>query len=84
MVLSLTGVWKLEKGATEAGSAVPSTDGVALKSTHIERNSISCEIPGDIHSALIAAGRLPDPYYSMNEHEVQWVSENNWILSRDF
>ncbi len=41
-------------------------------------------IPGDTHSALLAAGKIPDPYAGANELEVQWVGREDWIYERDF
>ena len=43
-----------------------------------------CPIPGDIHSALIAAGRIPDPMIGTREAEVQWVHETEWEIRRSF
>ena len=34
-----------------------------------------CPIPGDVHSALVAAGRIPDPTIGMNEAKVQSVGD---------
>lgn len=41
-------------------------------------------VPGDVHSALISAGRIPDPYYGSNELEVQWVGQSEWIVTTEF
>ena len=41
-------------------------------------------LPGDVHSALIAAGIIPDPYVGRNELEVRWVADADWRLTRDF
>jgi beta-mannosidase len=41
-------------------------------------------IPGDVHSALIAANIIPDPYLGRNEYDVRWVAEQDWIASREF
>ncbi len=43
-----------------------------------------CPIPGDIHSALIAAGRIPDPMIGLNEADIQWVHEAEWEIRRSF
>ncbi len=43
-----------------------------------------CPIPGDIHSALIAAGRIPDPMIGTNEADIQWVHEAEWEIRRSF
>jgi beta-mannosidase len=35
-------------------------------------------VPGTIHTDLMAAGLINDPYYGDNEHRVQWVEEAEW------
>ena len=39
-------------------------------------------VPGDVHSALLAAGIIPDPYYAENEEAVRWVGQTGWTLER--
>ena len=39
-------------------------------------------VPGDVFSALLAAGQIPDPYVGMNEEQVQWVTERDWAIER--
>lgn len=39
-------------------------------------------LPGDVHSALHAAGLIPDPYFGRNEEVVQWVAERDWAIER--
>jgi beta-mannosidase len=41
-------------------------------------------VPGDVHSSLIAAGVIPDPYVGRNEYDVRWVAEQDWIATREF
>jgi Beta-galactosidase/beta-glucuronidase len=41
-------------------------------------------IPGDVHSALKAAGIIPDPYFGRNENLVQWVAHEDWVVERQF
>ena len=35
--------------------------------------------PGTVQQDLLAAGRIPDPFVGLNEHEVQWVGERDWL-----
>ena len=35
-------------------------------------------VPGSAHGALLAAGRIPDPFHGMNEEQVAWVAERTW------
>ncbi|MBN2501510.1 MAG: glycoside hydrolase family 2 protein [Anaerolineales bacterium] len=39
---------------------------------------IDIPAPGDVHRALMAAGRIPDPYYDRNEDQVAWMEEKEW------
>jgi len=41
-------------------------------------------LPGDNYSALLAAGRIPDPYVAANELAVQWVGREDWVFRRTF
>lgn len=44
--------------------------------------AIPFTVPGDTYSALVAAGRLPDPYHGRNELVVQEPRTKDWILER--
>ncbi|RZL30935.1 MAG: glycoside hydrolase family 2 protein, partial [Rubrivivax sp.] len=41
-------------------------------------------VPGTAHGALLAAGRMPDPFYGRNEAEVGWVAERTWAWRTAF
>lgn len=41
-------------------------------------------VPGDVHRALMAAGRIPDPFYDRNELECSWVEEREWWIRLQF
>ncbi|MBU0956646.1 MAG: glycoside hydrolase family 2 protein [Spirochaetes bacterium] len=48
--------------------------------------NISCpiSIPGDIISALQEASIIAEPYQGLNELELQWIGEADWILESEF
>jgi beta-mannosidase len=46
--------------------------------------AVAMPVPGDAYSALLAAGRIPDPYAGRNEYDVRWVADRDWVLSRSF
>lgn len=46
--------------------------------------SVSAQFPGDIHTALLDAGIIPDPFVGRNEIDVQWVGRRGWNASRTF
>jgi beta-mannosidase len=41
-------------------------------------------VPGCVHTALLAAGRIEDPFYRDNEDRLQWITEANWRYRREF
>ena len=43
-------------------------DGAALPAT----------VPGCVHTDLLAAGMIPDPFLGRNETEVAWVGRRDW------
>jgi beta-mannosidase len=48
------------------------------------KHTAAIAIPGDIHSALVAAKIIPHPYEGLNEALVQWVAQGEWSISREF
>jgi len=45
---------------------------------------IAAHVPGVVQSDLLAAGKIPDPYYRDNENAVHWVGETTWTYTRRF
>jgi len=41
-------------------------------------------VPGSIHTDLLAAKRIPDPFFGTNESKVQWIGERDWTYRRSF
>ncbi|MBN2304915.1 MAG: glycoside hydrolase family 2 protein [Anaerolineae bacterium] len=39
---------------------------------------LDISVPGDVHSALLAAGRIEDPFYDQNENKCAWIEEREW------
>lgn len=35
-------------------------------------------VPGCVHSDLLAAGKIPDPFFGTNELDLQWIEERDW------
>src|SRR5690606_30252646 len=46
--------------------------------------AVPLDLPGDVHSALLAADKIADPYYGENEKQVMWVNETAWSVERRF
>jgi beta-mannosidase len=45
---------------------------------------VPVEIPGDVHSGLLAADEIADPYWGMNELDLQSLHGEDWVFSRSF
>ena len=45
---------------------------------------IRASVPGCVHTDLLAAGNIPDPFYRDNESRLQWIGEADWVYSRTF
>ena len=41
-------------------------------------------VPGCVHTDLLAAGRIEDPFFRDNETSLQWIGETDWVYSRSF
>ncbi|CAH1246434.1 MANBA [Branchiostoma lanceolatum] len=42
------------------------------------------KVPGCVHTDLMAAGKIGDPYYRFNDVEYRWIAKENWTYSREF
>ncbi len=45
---------------------------------------LPANVPGGVHTDLMANGRIPDPFVGDNERRVQWVAENDWMYRKRF
>src|SRR3712207_1830248 len=45
---------------------------------------IDVPIPGDVHRALMVAGRIDDPFYDRNEDKCRWVEDREWWYRLSF
>ena len=43
-----------------------------------EADWLPATVPGGVHEALLAAGRIADPYFDRNEDAVRWIEERDW------
>jgi beta-mannosidase len=48
------------------------------------KDTTAAQVPGDTHSALLDAGKIPDPYWGDNELSLQWIGREDWIYSKRF
>ncbi|HEU5080233.1 MAG TPA: glycoside hydrolase family 2 protein [Opitutaceae bacterium] len=41
-------------------------------------------VPGCVHTDLLAAGKIPDPFWADNEAKLQWIEERDWEYETSF
>ncbi|MEA2709591.1 MAG: beta-mannosidase [Phycisphaerales bacterium] len=39
---------------------------------------VPARVPGCVHTDLLRAGKIPDPYQDLNEHKLQWIGHTDW------
>ncbi|MBF8296354.1 MAG: beta-mannosidase, partial [Bacteroidetes bacterium] len=73
--IDLDGVWRFK--------AV--TPKVNLPADHADiQEWMEASVPGTVHTDLMAAGRIPDPFVRTNELDVQWIDSQRWLYRREF
>ncbi|MFW6234442.1 MAG: glycosyl hydrolase 2 galactose-binding domain-containing protein, partial [Spirochaetota bacterium] len=70
---SLDGTWTLSTGShvDERCTVPPGT-------------AIPAEVPGTVHTDLLSAGLIPDPYVGDQERQQEWVGLTDWVYRRSF
>ncbi|QHC64555.1 glycoside hydrolase family 2 protein [Rathayibacter festucae] len=46
--------------------------------------TVPATVPGLVHTDLLAAGLIPDPYLDQNEKKVTWIGETDWEYASVF
>ncbi|MFI8081746.1 glycoside hydrolase family 2 protein [Kitasatospora sp. NPDC086009] len=50
---------------------------------HHAGSRLPAAVPGCVHTDLLAAGLIPDPFLEANETDVAWVSRQDWTYTLD-
>jgi len=45
---------------------------------------LPANIPGSVHTDLMASGCIPDPFVADNEKRVLWIAESDWVYRTSF
>ena len=48
------------------------------------KNWIPAEVPGTIHTDLLNAGIIDNPFKERNEYKYDWISRNSWTYKTEF
>ncbi len=83
-ILAWEPLFSLSRAATLPGPRRLSLDGDWQLSQAGKNDWIPATVPGGAYTDLLAAGKIPDPFYRDNEKSVQWVGDSDWIYRRTF
>ncbi len=70
MKQDLQGAWTLQAAGNSSG--VPEA---------VRGELIPASVPGCVHTDLLAAGLIPDPYLDQNELALSWIGRTDWRYS---
>ncbi|MET0492449.1 MAG: glycoside hydrolase family 2 protein [Actinoplanes sp.] len=60
----------------------PLPDGWALTGGDVD--SVAATVPGCVHTDLLAAGLIDDPYLDENEKKLAWIGRTDWVYETVF
>jgi len=71
---TLDGEWELScfNHEADATAGVPPLEAVVA------------QVPGDVHLDLQAAGKIEEPFWSLNAEKCQWVADRCWVYRKTF
>jgi beta-mannosidase len=84
IVCACFGAGNLPGVVSAAGLQTLSLDGTWEFAPEAGSDWLPASVPGCVHTDLLAARKIPDPFYRENEKAVQWIGETNWIYRRVF
>jgi len=47
-------------------------------------SALPASVPGCVHTDLLAAGKIPDPWFRDAEKDIRWVENKDWIYQCEF
>ncbi len=74
--INLNGEWRLSPADSQATAQ--------YQRYFTSHQSVPCQIPGDIHAALLQQQLIVDPYQDTCELDMQWVGKVDWLLTHGF
>ncbi len=52
--------------------------------SQLSQRPIAATVPGEVHTDLLAAGLIPDPFDGANEGRLQWIGRTDWCYTLSF
>jgi beta-mannosidase len=75
--------WSCEK--TETNLVIQKEINENWQFSQSEKNEwLPAKVPGTVHTDLLDNGKIEDPFYRLNEHDLQWIDKVNWEYKTTF
>ncbi len=71
-----------DAGSPAALSRIPLDQGWTLAVEGV--GPVPATVPGTVHTDLLGAGVIPDPFQAAMEDSLAWISETDWTYRLDF
>ena len=79
------GEWRdLHDGWVLTASGDPASSGATAVPPMVAAASVPATVPGCVHTDLLAAGLIADPYLDRNEHDLAWTGHADWRYATTF
>ncbi|RJT89028.1 glycoside hydrolase family 2 protein [Cryobacterium melibiosiphilum] len=67
----------------DEGWTVAAVDGAGVPA-EVRGSIVAATVPGSVHTDLLAAGLIPDPYLDSNERQLAWIGLADWRYTTTF
>lgn len=57
---------------------------VSARNSPVPVSRVPASVPGCVHTDLLAAGLIPDPYLDANEDRLRWIGRATWTYDTSF
>ena len=82
-LFSLCSLWGCKQKDPHLTVSTEISDGWTFRQADKEE-WLPATVPGCVHTDLLKNGKIEDPFYRLNEHNVQWIDKVNWEYKTSF
>ena len=80
---SLLFIFLLYNCSNENNDSIEISENWTFKN-NIDSVWLEASVPGDVHTDLLKNGLIEDPFYRLNEHDLQWIDKTDWEYKTEF
>ena len=84
IALNILATLHLHPQAHDAFKTELLSDGWIFNEDGVDTTGRTATVPGTIHSDLLKHGLIPNPYVGLNEYDIKWIEDKNWVYETTF